>query len=204
VLIVALLGAARAGKRGRRRAHAAEPGDPEAVPVTRLTVTAGEAAGEDDASRWVEGMTGDSAALNTTVREAIVIVNRALSALRAGAADPLVQDVGATRALSIRIGYGSGDELAAGRWSEAQELPEPRRGRLEDVEAQSRVAAVLGGKDRVHPAETLLLRARLDLEMGREAEARYGARAARTALDADPPPDRDRLSEKLAELEERL
>ncbi len=29
------------------------------------------------------------------------IVNRALSALRAGARDPLVQDIGATRALAV-------------------------------------------------------------------------------------------------------
>jgi hypothetical protein len=201
---VALLGAPRAGKRGRRRARTAEPADPEAVPVTRLTVTAGEAKGEDDAARWVERMTGDPRALSTTVRDVVVVVNRALGALRAGAADPLVQDIGATRALSIRVGYASGDELAAGRWSDARELPEPRRGKLDDVEAQSRVAAVLGGRDEVHPAETLLLRARLDLEMGREAEARYGARAARAALEADPPANRDRLSEKLAELEERL
>jgi len=66
------------------------------------------------------------------------------------------------------------------------------------------VAAVLAGRDSVHPAETLLLRARLDLEMGRSEEARYGARAARAALEADPPEDAERLRRALAELEERL
>ena len=38
------------------------------------------------------------------VRIATRIVNRALSALRAGARDPLVQDIGATRALAVRLG----------------------------------------------------------------------------------------------------
>ena len=58
-----------------------------------------------------------------------------------------------------------------------------RRGRLDDVDPQSRVAAVLAGRDEVHPAETLMLRARLDLQQGRHAEARYGLRAARAALE---------------------
>jgi hypothetical protein len=82
-----------------------------------------------------------------------------MSALRAGARDPLVQEIGASRALAVRIGHGTGDELAEGRWSEARELPRRKGGRLENVEAQSRVAAVLAGRDEVHPAETLILRA---------------------------------------------
>ena len=97
-----------------------------------------------------------------------------------------MQEIGASRALAIRLGHGSGDELAEGRWTEASELPRPRRGRLDDVEPQSRVAAVLAGRDEVHPAETLMLRARLDAQQGRSAEALYGLRAATAALEERP------------------
>jgi hypothetical protein len=168
-------------------------------------VTAGEVSGKEDAARWVESVSGNPAARAAEVRAATLVVNRALAALRAGAGDPLVQDVGATRALAIRIGFASGEELAAGRWGEARELPAPRRGRLDEVGGQSRVAAVLAGREEVHPAETLMLRARLDLEMGRNREARYGARAARAALDAEPPPSgAEDIAEALADLERRL
>jgi hypothetical protein len=175
------------------------------VPVTRLTVTAGVAfEGRAAATAWLESATGDAAGRAAEVRAAMKLVNRALAALRAGAGDPLVQDVGATRALAIRIGFGEGEQLAEGEWSEARELPPPRRGRLEDVGPQSRVAAVLAGRDQVHPAETLLLRARLDAELGREAEARYGLGAARAALADHPPGEGDRIAAQIAELERRL
>lgn len=138
------------------------------------------------------------------VREATRIVNRALSALRAAARDPLVQDIGATRALAVRLGHGTGDELADGRWTEARELGQPRRGRLDDVDPQSRVAAVLAGRDEVHPAETLMLRARLDAQQGRRAEARYGLRAARAALQEQPGSRQKQLMKELVAIEEKL
>jgi hypothetical protein len=138
------------------------------------------------------------------IRAATRIVNRALSALRASARDPLVQEIGASRALAVRLGHGSGDELAEGRWTEAKELARPRRGRLDDVDPQSRVAAVLAGKDEVHPAETLMLRARLDAEQGRMGEARYGLRAARAALEEEPAERQKELLKQLEAAEERL
>jgi hypothetical protein len=205
VLIVQTLGAPRPPKRGRRRAHAVEPSDPETVPVTRATVSgARELKGAAEASAWLASVVKDAELRTAEVRSATRVINRALHALRAGAGDPLVQEVGATRALAIRVGYGTGEELADGRWSEAQELPPPRRRRLDDVEPQTRVAAVLAGRDEVHPAETLLVRARLDAEQGREAEALYGVRAATAALDERPAPREAELREKLRALEERL
>jgi hypothetical protein len=106
--------------------------------------------------------------------------------------------------MSIRLGHGSGDELAEGRWTEAKEIPRPRRGRLDDVEPQSRVAAVLAGRDEVHPAETLMLRARLDAQQERRDEALYGLRAARAALQDRPGPRQKELLEELARIEEKL
>jgi hypothetical protein len=172
--------------------------------VTQVTVTGLRLADEAEGSAWLKRTTGSSELGSEEVRTATRIVNRALSALRAGARDPLVQEIGATRALAIRVGHGSGDELAEGRWTEARELSTPRRGRLDDVEPQSRVAAVLAGRDEVHPAETLMLRARLDAQQGRRDEARYGLRAARAALQENPAPRQRELLEQLAAIEEKL
>jgi hypothetical protein len=204
VLIVQELDAPAPRRRGRRRARPVEPGEPEQVPVTRVTVTGIAVDGPAEGSAWLKEALGSPKRGTEELRAATRIVNRALSALRAEARDPLVQDIGASRALAIRFGHGSGDELVEGRWTEARQLPSPRRGRLEDVEPQSRVAAVLAGRDEVHPAETLMLRARLDAQHGREAEARYGLRAARAALEEEPGPRRGELLEELAALEERL
>jgi hypothetical protein len=205
VLIVQALGAPRPRRRGRRRAREVDPLEPETVPVTRATVTGARAlASKDDAAAWLEAAVGDAESRAREVRSATRLINRALNALRAEATDPLVQEIGATRALAIRIGYGTGDDLAEGRWSDARELPPPARGRLDDVDAQTRVASVLAGREEVHPAETLLLRARLDAELGREAEALYGLRAATAALDDRPAAREAELRERLRELEERL
>ena len=199
VLIVQELGAPRPGRRGRRRPRAVDPDDPAEVPVTRLTVAGAERFGDArQAASWLEGALASAETRAAEVRAATATVNRALSALRAAARDPLVQEIGATRALAIRIGYGSGEELADGRWSEARELPPSKRGRLDDVDPQANVAAVLAGRERVHPAETLLQRARLDLLLGRLEEARYGQRAAAEAARVEADDDLRGRVEKLA------
>jgi hypothetical protein len=205
VLIVETIGAPRPSRRRRRRPRQVDPAEPGEVPVTRVTVTGAEELPDpEQASAWLESVAGDARRRAAEVRSATLLVNRALHALRAGAADPLVADVAATRALAIRIGYGSGQELAEGRWTAARELPPPKRGRHEEVEPQSRVAAVLAGRDRVHPAETMLLRARLDAEQEREEEARYGLAAAEAALDRDPGPRQQQIRKRLDALRERL
>jgi hypothetical protein len=204
VLIVQELDAPKPQRRGRRRARPVEPGEPEQVPVTRVTVTGVTLDGPGEGSAWLKETIGNRERGAALLRDATRIVNRALSALRAEARDPLVQEIGATRALAIRLGHGTGDELAEGRWTEAMQLPVPRRGRLDGVEPQSRVAAVLAGRDEVHPAETLMLRARLDAQQGREAEARYGLRAARAALEEETGAPREQLLKELAAIEEKL
>jgi hypothetical protein len=174
------------------------------TPVTRVTVTGGTLDNTSSGTAWLKEMMGTGGRGADEVRAATRIVNRALSALRAAARDPLVQDIGAAKALSVRLGHGTGDELADGRWTEARELARPRRGRLDDVDPQSRVAAVLAGRDEVHPAETLMLRARLDEQQGRTAEALYGLRAARAALQGQPSARQKELMKELTALEERL
>ena len=84
----------------------------------------------------------------------------------------------------MRIGYGSGDEVADGRFGEARELPAPgrRRARRSMEAPEERFAALLGGREEVLPAEELVLRARADLNAGRLAEAALQARVAIEAL----------------------
>jgi len=174
-----------------------EPSEPEQVPVTLVTVTGERLNSAGDGSAWLKRMTRERRLGADEIRDATRIVNRALSAVRAAAQDPLVQEIGATRALAIRLGHGTGDELADGCWTEAVELPEAKRGRLDGVDPQSRLAAVLAGRDEVHPAETLMLRARLDAQQGRRDEALYGLQAATRALEEIP-------SDRTAELRKRL
>ncbi|CAN5450787.1 hypothetical protein BH20ACT15_BH20ACT15_07270 [soil metagenome] len=198
MLIVQELGAPRA-KRGRRRPKPSEPGGPDEVPVTRLTVVGEEPfEGERAATKWMRHATSDPEDRAALVRDATRLINLGLAAMRAEARDPLISDVGATRALRVRIGFGEGDALADGRWSEAADVPPPTRGRLDDVDPLSRVASVLAGRDAVHPAETLLERARLDTLHGRRREAELGLEAARAAL-AERPGDRAASIEKRIE-----
>jgi hypothetical protein len=189
VVVVETLGAPRAGGRGRRRrrpARRAEPGSEAApLPLTRATVIRpDDLGGPAEATRWLERISRDAEASEAQVGEAVVLLNRALHAHRAAAQDPYVHDVSAPGAVAIRIGYGTGDEVADGRWSEARELPldERRTRRTEALQPQEGVAAVLGGREAVPAGETLVLRARLDLDQGRAREAALQLRVGLEAL----------------------
>ena len=80
-------------------------------------------------------------------------------------------EVSRDRALVVRLGYGSGDEVADGRYGEAHRAAAPRARRVKrSMEApEERFAALLGGREEIHPAEELVLRARADLNAGRPA-----------------------------------
>lgn len=205
VLIVQALSVQRGGRRPRKRPRAVDPSEPGEVPLTRVTIAGVERFESSKAAhRWLESAIADAESRAAAIRSATRLVNSALSAMRAGARDPLVQEVGATRALAVRVGFGQGEELADGTWTEARELPPPSHGRLDYVDPQSRVAAVLSGREQVHPAETLLQRARLDLELGRTPEAVYGLRAAAQALTDIPGPRNEELRKQLAEVQRKV
>lgn len=191
VLIVETLGAAAPSSR-RRRSTTAEPGaSPATLPLTRATaVRAFEPFDSGErAARWLGGAVEAEGALDALVAEGVGLLNRALHAQAAAAADPHVQELTAERAVLVRVGYGSGEELAAGRFTAARdvELGAPgvsRRSRREAdaLRPQERVAAVLGGRDRIDACETLLLRARADLDAGRVREAALQLRVGLEAL----------------------
>jgi hypothetical protein len=191
VLVVQVLGAPRPGRR-RRRAREAEPDATGELPLTRVTaVRAQRFGGRDEAAAWLEGLAHDPDAIEAEAEAGLVLLNRALAAQRAASGDPYVSELSAERAVAIRIGYGSGDQVAEGRFAEAREVkPGTSRGgrrarRERDLRPQERVAAVLGGRERLDACETLLARARVDLDADRTREAALQLRVGLEALLAE-------------------
>jgi hypothetical protein len=180
VLVLSTLGAPQRARLGARRARAIEDAEPEPVPTSRATVVrSAPFRSPAQAAAWLA-----NADLDSERDAAIAVLNRALRAQRAAAADPYVGEVSSERALVVRIGYGSGDEVADGRYGEAVELPRTgsRRARRSMEAPEERFAALLGGREEIHPAEELVLRARADLNAGRPAEAALQCRVAIEAL----------------------
>jgi hypothetical protein len=134
----------------------------------------------------------------------LTVLNRALQAHRVATADPRTHAVARSNALVARIGYGAGEEVADGNWTDARELvdPGPRGRRSRIPAAQARLAALLTGRERALACEELALRARLDLEEGRDREATLQLRIAFDAALAELPADATApaLAERIEEL----
>jgi hypothetical protein len=190
VLVVETLGAPPPPRR-RRRPKAAEAGaPPDALPLSRVTAVRAEApfGGEEEAALWLEETLADEERIEAVLGEGVELLNRALHAQAVASADPRLSETEAARAALARIGYGSGEQVAAGRFSSARELDprhssgSRRRQRQDEMRPQERTAAILGGRERVDACETLLLRARADLDAGRRREAALQLRVALEAL----------------------
>jgi hypothetical protein len=181
VLVLTTLGAPeRRFLSGRGRARTVASAEPEPVPTSRATVVrATPFPSGSDAAAWLSGTD-----LDEEVAAATLVLNRGLHAHRVATADPYVTEVSPDRALVLRIGYGSGAEVAEGRFADCVELPRSsrRRSRRSMEAPEERFAALLGGREEVLPAEELVLRARADLNAGRVAEAALQARVAIEAL----------------------
>ena len=199
VLVVAVLGAQERRRFGGRRPRNAEPEpDPALVPTTRATVIRGQQAGEAEAKAWL----ADPAA---PVDEELAVLNQTLHLHRVAAADPTSRDVRREQALVVRVGYGRGEEVADGRWTEAVELPAPKqpgRDRSAALRPQERLAALLGGRDAALACEELVLRARADFDAGRHREAALQVRVALEAAIAELEAWRERaeIARRLDEL----
>jgi len=194
VLVLETLGASPSARRRRRRSRESEPGAaPASLPLARATsVRASEPFdSEQDAARWLEQTSSDEATVDTLVAEAIGLLNRALHAHAVASGDPHVQALTPRRAVAVRLGYGSGEEVASGEFSAAREVDTQagaatkRQQRAEELRPQERLAAVLGGRERFDACETLVLRARADLDGGREREAALQLRVGLEALLAE-------------------
>jgi hypothetical protein len=157
------------------------------VATTRATIIDVEAPldGPDGAAAWLR------AAGETELAEGVAVLNRALHAYRIATADPRARGIRRHDALVARLGYGAGEQVADGQWTDARELidPGPRRRRSRVPAAQARLAALLTGRQVAPACEELALRARLDLDEGRDREAALQVRIALDAALAELPAD---------------
>ncbi|HEY6551209.1 MAG TPA: hypothetical protein VIY71_08435 [Solirubrobacterales bacterium] len=194
VLVLETLGAPPPPRRRRRRSREIDAGVPPAsLPLSRATaVRASEPFGaEEDAAHWLEQASADEKAVDGLVAEGIGLLNRALHAHAVASGDPHLQAMTPRLAVTVRLGYGSGEEVANGEFIAAREVdteagPASRRQqRAEELRPQERLAAVLGGRERLNACETLVLRARSDLDAGREREAALQLRVGLEALLAE-------------------
>lgn len=156
---------------GRRAQKRRTDPEPEPIPVTTARATVIDVGspfgGEPDARGWLANADEDDLLVD------LGVLNRMLYAFRLVSADPYVGPVGRHHVLVARIGYGNGEEVADGLWTEARELiePERRQRRRAILHPQARLAALLGNREQPLASEELALRARLDLDSGRYREA---------------------------------
>lgn len=191
VLVLETLGAPPPPARRRRRRAREASAEAEASPLPLARATAVWAAAPfDDAEQaagWLRDALAREDSLDTLLEEGIAILNLALYAHAATTADPFARQLSVEHAVTVRVGYGGGEELAAGRFSVAHEVDvgagESRRRRREaELRPQERMAAVLRGRETLDACETLLLRARGDLDGGHLREAALQLRVGLEAL----------------------
>jgi hypothetical protein len=203
VLVIATLGAPERRRLQKHKRQAEPEPEPEPVVTGRATVIeVGEPLRGNAAARaWL------ATAGEPDLAAGLAVLNRALHAFRLVTADPYLTPVDRSQTLVARIGYGAGEQVADGLWTEASELSERsgRRRRSAVLAPQARLAAALSGRELSLASQELTLRARLDLDHGRSREAALqvlvalDAALAELALD----PTADALADRLAELRGR-
>jgi hypothetical protein len=191
VLVIETLGAPPPARRRRKRPKDAEISEPPSeLPVGRATVVLAfeEFDDEEAAATWLRQATSAEDSIDQLVEQGIDELNQALHAQAVASGDPYPQTVTPARATTIRIGFGSGEALADGAFTSAHRVDpglgpiSRRRQRDEELRPQQRLAAVLGGREQLDACETLLLRARADLDAGRGKEAALQLRVGLEAL----------------------
>jgi hypothetical protein len=194
VLVLLTMGAPPPPLRRRRRPRPAEASaHPQELPLTRVTAIRAFAPFESDgaAERWLDEALEAEDTIDQLLLDGIALLNRALYAHGASTADPYVAELQPEMAAATRIGFGSGDELAASRFTAAREVDarsagiSRRQQRAEELRPQERIAAILRGRERINACEPLLLRARADLDAGRTREAALQLRVGLEALLAE-------------------
>lgn len=202
VVVLSTIGAERRSVLGRRsRTRRADP-EPAAVPVTRATIVdAVPLSLPSQASAWLKQLDPEREA-----HVAASALNRMLFAHRIAGAAPHIHEVSPAQALVVRAGFGEGEQVADGLWTEARELLLSRRRagkRASVLRPQERLALLLSGRASALLCEELTLRARLDLDQGRLALASIELdRAYVTALKELPAEKRPDLQARVEELRE--
>jgi hypothetical protein len=188
-------GVLRHRRRVRRRSVAPEP-EPTPVASARATIVDPVSlSAERQAKAWLADLDAER-----EIPAALAVLNRVLYAQRIAAADPYARELSAAQALSVRAGWGEGEQVAEGRWLHAVELSVgggsgrglggpagglPLRGRSAALRPHERLARLLGGREQALLCEELSLRARMDLDQGRIAHAALELDRAYTAALAE-------------------
>jgi len=186
----------------RRRPRAVRGAEPTPVPTTRVGVIAAEPfASPKEAEDWLRRLRRDRERLHSEVERGMRQLDRLMHAHRAAAADPYARDLRPELALAVRVGHGTGEQVADGRFSSAYEVPPTgkRARRIERLSPQERLAAMIGGHEDVLVSDELVLRARADVDAGRPREAALQARIALECVLEELPPAA--LGDLRAELE---
>jgi hypothetical protein len=189
VLVILTLGAPPPPARRRRRPRKSEP-KVEPLPLARVTAIRAFApfGSEEEAARWLDEAIEAEETTDVLVAEGAALLNRALHAQAAAAAEPRGNELTPEGAVKVRLGYGSGEELAESAFTDARAVDvwasgaSASRRRQESLRPQERVAGVLGGREQIDVCETLLLRARADLDADRGREAALQLRVGLEAL----------------------
>jgi len=193
VLVLETIAAPAAPRRRRRKPKDADAGEaPSPPPLTRVTAIRAEEPfeSEDDAGAWLATALAGEEPTDAAVAAGIELLNRALHAQAVAAAEadwPALRPDQATRVL---LGHGSGEQVASGQFTQAREVDvrggaSRRRQRDEQLRPQERVAAILGNRESPDACETIILRARADLDANRPREAALQLRVALEALLAE-------------------
>jgi hypothetical protein len=176
-------------QRGGGREQPAGAGETRILVIDPVSLSA-----EQQAQAWLDDVLGDP---GRTLQEALMLVNRVMYLHRLAAADPNAHELTGGQAARVQAGWGEGEELAAGRWTHARELPAeaaPRRRlfgrrskqeRTDELFHVEHLAALLGQREHPLVCEELALRARLDLDSGRLAHAALELRQALTVAVAE-------------------
>jgi hypothetical protein len=203
VVVLSTIGAERRGMLGKRsRTRRADP-EPAPVPIARATVVDPVSLSlQTQATAWLKQLDPEHEA-----QAATRVLNRVLYAHRIAGAAPHIHEVSPAQALVVRAGFGEGEQVADGLWSDARELVLSRRRagkRASVLRPQERLALLLSGRGDVLLCEELALRARLDLDQDRFALAAIELDRAYVAalreLPKEPRPDLRTRIEELREL----
>ncbi|HEX5309789.1 MAG TPA: hypothetical protein VFW38_12000 [Solirubrobacteraceae bacterium] len=180
VVVLNTVGATRRGGFGRRSRTRGTDTRPAPVPIARATVVDPVSlSSASQAKTWLRELDPELEA-----HAAAAMLNRVLHSQRIAAAQTYTHEVSPAHALTIRAGYGEGEQVADGLWLDARELVLSRKRMLRRssvLRPQERLALLLSGRDRALMCEELTLRARADLDGGRIALAALGLERAYAA-----------------------
>jgi hypothetical protein len=206
VLVISQVGAPLLPERRlplRRRARPVR-GDDEADPVwlTRITYLRGDHVSRDQRSARdaLDTIRGDRDLQEELVAAAVLVTNTAIRAHRVAVGDPTLPEIGVAVARRIRIGAGSADEVARGRFADAIALTTPdAAGWHSSMPPAEALSAVLGGRVPLLDADELILRVAGDLGARRTRLAALGLPTAIELLLEEVPQD-----EAVADLRARV